>query len=45
MKVGTNLSQEEVYKLESVGFCLEDKVDAVGAMVLKAMLEDRHTPA
>ena len=44
IKVGTNLSQEEVFKLESVGFCLEDKVDATGAMVLEAMLEDRQTP-
>ena len=41
IKVGANLSQEEVFKLESVGFCLEDKVDAAGAMVLEAMLEDR----
>ena len=44
VKVGTNLFQEEVFKLESIGFCLEDKVDAAGAMVLEAMLEDRQTP-
>ena len=44
IKVGTNLSQEEVFKLESIGFYLEDKVDAAGTMVLEAMLEDHHTP-
>ena len=41
IKVGTNLSQEEVFALKSFGFYLEDKVDAAGAMVLEAMLEDR----
>ena len=44
IKVGTNLSQEEVFKLESVGFCLKNKVNAADAMVLEAMLEDHHTP-
>ena len=43
VKVRTNLPQEEVFVLESYGFYLEDKVDAVGAMVLEAMLEDHHT--
>ena len=44
VKVGTNLSQEEVFTLESFGFYLEDKVDAAGVMVLEAVLEDRQTP-
>ena len=32
-----------MFKLESVGFCLEDKIDVAGATVLEAMLEERHT--